>query len=31
MGTTFDTDNALLMMQLGKGGVTAVFPTAAHS
>ena len=30
-GTSYDTDNALLMMQLGKGGGTEVFTTAAQS
>ena len=32
MGTEFDTDNTLLMMQmLGKGGGTEVFTTAAQT
>tara|TARA_R100001443_G_scaffold4411_1_gene12938 strand:+ start:6898 stop:7170 length:273 start_codon:yes stop_codon:yes gene_type:complete len=31
MGTEFDNDNTLLMMQLGKGGGTEVFTTAAQS
>ena len=29
--STFDTDNTLLMMQLGKGGDTDVFTTAAQT
>jgi len=29
--TTFDTDNTLLMMQLGKGGGTEVFTTVAQT
>ena len=31
MGTEFDNDNTLLMMQLGKGGGTEVFTTAAQT
>jgi len=31
MSTEFDTDNTLLMMQLGKGGGTEVFTTAAQT
>ncbi len=31
MSTDFDTDNTLLMMQLGKGGGTEVFTTAAQT
>lgn len=29
--STFDTDNTLLMMSLGKGGSTEVFTTAAQT
>jgi hypothetical protein len=29
--STFDTDNTLLMMQLGKGGGTEVFTTVAQT
>ncbi len=31
MSTEFDTDNTLLMMQLGKGGGTEVFTTVAQT
>jgi len=31
MSTDFDTDNTLLMMQLGKGGGTEVFTTAEQT
>ena len=31
MSTEFDTDNTLLMMQLGKGGGTEVFTTEAQT